>query len=47
MTKTELLDTQAQIINSIANGKLKMEGDEYATILLGFTKISMVTYGIL
>ena len=47
MNKTDLLETQAQIINSIANGNLRMDTDEYATILLGFTKLSMVEYGML
>jgi len=47
MTKTDLQETQASIINAIADGKLKMDTDEYATLLLGFTKCSMVTYGML
>lgn len=46
MTKTELLELQADVINTIADGNLKMDTDEYATILLGFTKHSMVTYGM-
>ena len=47
LTKTDLLETQASIINAIADSKLKMDTDEYATLLLGFTKCSMVTYGML
>ena len=46
MTKNELLHVQAGIINTIADGNLKMDTDEYATILLGFVKHSMVTYGM-
>ena len=47
MTKTDLLETQASIINSIADGRIQMDSDIYATLLLGFTKNSMVTYGMM
>jgi len=47
MTKNELLQIQADVINDIADGKIKMDTDQYATILLGFVKHSMVTYGML
>ena len=47
MTKNELLQIQADVINDIADGKIQMDTDEYATILLGFVKHSMVTYGMM
>ena len=47
MTKNELLQVQADVINDIADGKIAMDSDQYATILLGFVKCSMITYGMM